>query len=132
MVVAALAPLKECLTAIVSLALDAKLGCALEKQGRPLMYSMYIGLQLWLPDVDSVLLRIYTRGYKKPIMLTQQNPRGLGNCCKQFCFTYYQPELGLMLSKGQRLFYYQGSSKVECVLGLNGITILSKPSAVLK
>lgn len=70
MVVAALAPLKECLTAIVSLALDAKLGCALEKQGRPLMYSMYIGLQLWLPDVDSVLLRIYTRDYKKPIMLT--------------------------------------------------------------
>lgn len=39
---------------------------------------MYVGLQLWLLDADSVLLRIYTRCYKEATMLTLKNPGNLG------------------------------------------------------
>lgn len=75
---------------------------------------MYVGLQPWLPDADSILQRIYTRRYKETTALTPKNPGGLGNCSKQLWFIYYQPELEILLFKGQRLFYYQGSrTKVQ-------------------
>lgn len=82
--VLALASLEWCFVAIVSPALDAKLGCALEKQGRPVMLCMYIGLQLGLLDADRVLLRIYTRCYKEATILTLKNPGDLGFALSNF------------------------------------------------
>lgn len=66
---------------------------------------------------------LYTMLQGNCTMLTPRNPGGLRNCSKQFCFIYYQPELEIMLFKGQRLFYYQGSrmKKVACILGLKEI-----------
>jgi len=124
MAVAAQASLEWCLVTIACLALDAKLGCALEKQERALMSYMYIVLQPWLPHADSLLPKIYERKLQEDCtMLTLKNPGGLGSSSKQFCFVYYQSELEMVLFKDQRSSDCQGSrtEKVACSLRLNRI-----------